>query len=268
MVFSDQAAPEFAEGEFYATTGSQFYASDEKLAGDYSPVRYLREIKLLRRFCPKGRVLDVGCSTGGFLHHLRDRFPGDYEVCGTDVATGALEIAASKGISVLRENFLTWNRSGEWFDAITFWAVLEHVADPRVFLERAQTLLRPGGLCFVLVPNIRSLAVRVAGAKYRYILPQHLNYFSRSTLRDLLQKGGFEALFETSMHFNPIVILQDVRSRSGLVGDQERAKLLVKTNSLKSNPLLTPVRWCYAATESLLGQAFLADNLVMVGRKG
>ena len=265
MIFASEAPSEFAEGKFYRKTGSAFYSSEDKLAGDYSPVRYTREIKLLRRFVPRGRILDVGCSTGGFLYYLREKFPADYEITGTDVATGALEVAASKGVPVLRENFL--ELASESYDAITFWAVLEHVARPAEFLRRAYELLAPGGYCFALVPNIRSLAVRILGPKYRYILPQHLNYFSTRTLRELMQRCGFEVIHATTTHFNPVVILQDFRSKTGLVPDHDRAALLVKTNALKSNPLLAPIRVCYALTESALGAVGLADNAVAVARK-
>jgi len=266
MVFAVVAGREFTEGEFYETTGSNFYASEDKMAGDYSPVRYRREIDLLRKFCPRGRVLDVGCSTGGFLFYLRERFGSQYEVMGTDVASGALEIAESKGIPVLREDFLSLSRGG-YYDAISFWAVLEHVAAPGQFLRQARALLRPGGHCFTLVPNIRSLAVRVLGRKYRYILPQHLNYFSSGTLRRLIADSGFQVIYSTTTHFNPLVILQDFRSKTGLVLDEERAALLVKTNSLKTNPLLAPIRVGYAMAEKVLGGFGLADNVVLVGRK-
>jgi 2-polyprenyl-3-methyl-5-hydroxy-6-metoxy-1,4-benzoquinol methylase len=230
-------------------------------------VRYAREIRVLRKFCLRGRILDVGCSTGGFLYRLGECFPNDYKVVGTDVATGALDVAEKKGVPVLRENFFALAGS-EQFQAITFWAVLEHVAEPAEFLRKARELLREGGYCFVLVPNVRSLAVRLLGAKYRYILPQHINYFSPATLGRLVEKSGFAVVLSTTTHFNPIVIAQDFRSRGArFVPDKDRASLLVKTNSLKSNPLLLPVRWAYEVLERVLGALGLADNVLIVCRK-
>lgn len=267
MVFSSQVASSLSDGTFYQAVGSAFYASEDKLAGDYSPVRYTREIRLLRKFCSSGRVLDVGCSTGGFLYYLRQSFPKDYDICGTDVASGALDHAVTKNIPVLRENFLSDDFPRREFDAITFWAVLEHVAEPAAFLRRAFMLLKPGGLGFVLVPNIESLATRILGAKYRYILPQHLNYFSRATLRRLAESSGFSVLHSTTTHFNPVVILQDFRSRGRAVADADRAKLLVRTNRLKTNPLLLPARYVYRLTENILAPPGLADNVVLVLRK-
>jgi 2-polyprenyl-3-methyl-5-hydroxy-6-metoxy-1,4-benzoquinol methylase len=88
---------------------------------------------------------------------LRERFPNDYEVLGTDVASGALDVAENKGVPVLRENFFTLKGSNR-FEVITFWAVLEHVGEPAEFLRKAHELLAEDGYCFVLEPNIRSLA--------------------------------------------------------------------------------------------------------------
>src|SRR6185369_5142888 len=147
------------------------------------------------------------------------RWPGDYEILGTDVSGAPLDYAESRGVPVVRGNFLELDFEGsnkptpgpsqegigvrsfvplqggasggfggvEKFDAVTFWAVIEHLAEPKRFLQKAHALLRPEGLCFVLVPNLSSLAVRLLGAKYRHVYPQHLNYFTERTLRQFAE---------------------------------------------------------------------------------
>ncbi len=70
MVYADPVPEDLASGEFYDQLATPFYLSDDKLAGDYSPVRFERELKLFRKFCTSGRVLDVGCSAGAFLYQL------------------------------------------------------------------------------------------------------------------------------------------------------------------------------------------------------
>ena len=57
---------------------------------------------------------------------------------------------------------------------------------------------------------MKSLAVRFLGARYRYIYPQHLNYFTRQTLSGLVE-ARFSVVDFRSTHFNPIVIWQDWR---------------------------------------------------------
>jgi 2-polyprenyl-3-methyl-5-hydroxy-6-metoxy-1,4-benzoquinol methylase len=266
MVYANPVEQELASGEFYDRLSVPFYLSSDKLTSDYSPVRFERELRLFRSRCRQGSVLDVGCSTGAFLFQLKQL--GGYAVTGTDVAGPALDYAESRGINVLRESFLEHDFGSAQFDAITFWAVLEHLMHPRLFLEKAAGLLKPGGYCFILVPNLKSLAVRLLGPKYRYVMPDHVNYFSASTLRTLVEKTGrFEVTEIRSTHFNPIVILKDFRGGAERVEDSERAHLLRRTTTLKQNPLLKPLKVVYSVVETFLASLKLADNLVLFARK-
>lgn len=268
MIYANPIGQDFASGEFYDRLSAPFYLSPEKLESDYAPVRFDREFKIFRKFCTRGSVLDVGCSTGAFLHHLRRRFPGDYETTGTDVAAGALDHAESRGTPVIRASFPEWNPGARRFDAVTFWAVIEHLAHPRAFLQKAASVLQPGGYCFILVPNMESLAVRLLGSKYRYIMPDHLNYFTARTLDACIRDAtDLRPVRITSTHFNPVVIWKDFRSQADRVPDSERARLLARTTAWKQNPVFKPLHWGYFAVEQTLARCRLADNLVMVARK-
>lgn len=269
MIFANPVPMEFATGAFYDRLAAPFYLSPDKLESDFAPVRFERELRWFRRWCAGGDVLDVGCSTGAFLHQLSVRFPGQYRVTGTDVSGPALEHAASRGIEVLPENFLEHDFGERRFDAITFWAVLEHLVEPSTFLARATQLLRPGGQLFALVPNLDSLAIRLLGTRYRYVMPDHVNYFDASSLRCLIEReSSLEILALGSTHFNPVVIAQDFRRRDERVPDAERAQLLKRTTAWKQNSALRPVRWLYCGMESCLGALRLADNLIIVAAVG
>jgi 2-polyprenyl-3-methyl-5-hydroxy-6-metoxy-1,4-benzoquinol methylase len=268
MLYASPVPAEFIEGSFYERLAQPYYLSPDKLDADYAPVRFEREIRWFRRFCRSGTVLDIGCSTGAFLHQLARQFPNDYATLGTDVAGPALDHAERRGVPVLRAPFLTHDFGERRFDAITLWAVLEHLDEPARFLNKASALLRPGGHCFVLVPNLRSLAVRILGTRYRYIMPEHLNYFSPATLRQFIgHVPALEIVAMTSTHFNPVVIWQDLRRATERVSDAERAHLLKRTTVWKQRPLLKPVRLLYSCLERFLGALHLADNLAVVLRR-
>jgi 2-polyprenyl-3-methyl-5-hydroxy-6-metoxy-1,4-benzoquinol methylase len=263
MIFANPVPREFETGDFYDHSGA-YYLSEDKLRSDYSPVRFERELRLFTRYVENGRLLDIGCSTGAFLHQLKTQFPSRYQILGTDIAGPALDYAEQKGIPALRGNFVEQNFD-QPFDAITFWAVVEHLVHPRPFLEKAASILKPGGHCFVLVPNFRSLATRILGARYRYILPQHVNYFTPQTLHALCSKY-FEVIHLTSTHFNPIVILKDLSATRPVV-EAERAAMLKRTTIWKQSRLLTPIRLIYRSSESVLSRLMLADNIVAVLKK-
>lgn len=266
MIYANPAPAEFASGQYYDQAGTDYYLSPAKLEGDYAAVRFERELRLFRKHCRGGAVLDVGCSSGAFLFQLNQRFPGCYQVLGTDVSGPPLDYAEGRGVAVVRGNFLEQEFSQKQFDAVTLWAVVEHLLDPRLFLAKAWSLLKPDGLCFVLVPNMKSLAARVLGARYRYLYPQHLNYFTQATLKRLVEPR-FSVVEFRSTHFNPIVIWQDWRGGGKDISNRERAQLLQRTTAYKQNPLLKPVKVLYQLTERTLGALNLADNLVVVLRR-
>ena len=268
MIFANPIEEQFITGDFYDRLANPFYLSPDKLQSDYAPVRFDRELKLFRRFCLAGSVLDVGCSTGAFLYQLRHRFGNDYQTLGVDVSGPAVDFAEQRGTRILREPFLTANFRDRKFSAVSFWAVIEHLANPRDFLSKTISILEPGGLCFILVPNFRSLAVRILGPKYRYIFPQHVNYFTRKTLKRLIAtQSDFEIIHSGSMHFNPLVIYRDWKNPRDFVPDQERAQLLKRTTAYKQNPLLKPVKLAFMMIEKILAGLTLADNIVVVLRK-
>jgi 2-polyprenyl-3-methyl-5-hydroxy-6-metoxy-1,4-benzoquinol methylase len=264
MVYINPIRSFMATGEFYDHAGQEYLAPD-KLGSDYADIRFERELRLFRSHCQSGSVLDVGCSSGGFLYQLNHRHPGDYQILGTDVSNAPLAHAASMGVPVLKGSFLdqTFDRQ---FDAVTFWAVMEHLADPKAFLEKAAAILKPGGLCFILVPNLGSLAIKILGKKYRYIFSEHLNYFSPATLRKFLAPR-FTVAELRSTHFNPLVIWQDFRGSGREIPRSERAALLKKTNAWKQSPGMLPARLAYRTSEQVIARFLLADNLAVVARK-
>ena len=86
---------------------------------------------------------------------------------------------------------------GEPFDAIHCAQVLEHVLDPEACVARIASLLAPGGVAFVEVPNDFNVLQETARAKLGkaawWVAPDHhLNYFDGASLAALLARHGLE----------------------------------------------------------------------------
>src|SRR5258708_15470283 len=101
-----------------------------------------------------GDLLDVGCGTGNFLVAARQR---GLRVSGTELDRSAASFAREK---LSLENIFPPSLTdfvAEYlvakFDAVTFFEVLEHQADPAAFLRSAVSCLRPGGYIGLSVPN-------------------------------------------------------------------------------------------------------------------
>jgi len=90
------------------------------------------------------------------------------------------------------------------FDAVVMRDVLEHVRDPRGFLQAARHVLRPDGILALSMPNFASLNALLGGPAWRHLHPeQHLFQFAPRTIDRLLDKCGFEAIEMTSRYDSP-----------------------------------------------------------------
>jgi 2-polyprenyl-3-methyl-5-hydroxy-6-metoxy-1,4-benzoquinol methylase len=141
-----------------------------------------RHLRIVHRYLSPGRLLDVGCASGMFLRSAAD---AGWTVVGVEpskaLCAKARETLAGRGevlCATLQEACL----ASSSFEAVTLWDVLEHVPDPIKFMSTCAALLRHGGHLFVNVPNLDSLQARVFGPRWPLYLPEHLNYFNRTSL--------------------------------------------------------------------------------------
>ncbi len=106
----------------------------------------------------EGRILDVGCGTGGFLAALRRARP-DVAAVGVEYAEGAARAAIRKsGALIVRGSANALPFQPAQFDAAITADVLCHAAvDPGVALAEIGRVLRPGGLLVVNMPAFRWL---------------------------------------------------------------------------------------------------------------
>ena len=78
------------------------------------------------------------------------------------------------------------------FDVVAFNDVIEHVTDPQAMLRRAADFLRPGGILYLITPDIGSLSARILRGRWWGLRPAHLYYFSAETLTRMLRQAGLE----------------------------------------------------------------------------
>ena len=174
-------------GDYF--TGGEF--------GDYAAQRptFARNFRaylalMARAGATRGRLLEVGCAHGFFLEQAQQTF----EAIGLDVNAEAIDAARAIGVDARFGGFLETDVPAP-FDVVCLWDTIEHLLDPRAYLERARDVLVDGGWVFLTTGDIGSLVARMRGAKWRMIHPpSHLNYFSRATIARLLDQCGFDVV--------------------------------------------------------------------------
>ncbi len=149
-------------------------------------ISYERVLALFARHGGGKRVLDVGCGIGGFVDVA---LSSGYSAEGIDLSHPAVEIAMGVGLPVSRCDFFSEDIQMASRDVVTLFEVIEHVPQPVAFLRRAEEVVKPGGLVYITTPNFGSLDRRILGAKWKAIHPEHLTYFTPSTLLAAVRAG-------------------------------------------------------------------------------
>jgi 2-polyprenyl-3-methyl-5-hydroxy-6-metoxy-1,4-benzoquinol methylase len=94
------------------------------------------------------------------------------------------------------------------YDAILMSQVLEHAIDPAQWLSNVHKLLRPEGCLVVAVPQFKGI-YGFLGTRDPYITPpEHLNFFTRRSLRLLAGRMGFEVIRVTGYSRVPFYNIQ------------------------------------------------------------
>ena len=143
--------------------------------------------RLLRALLPvRGRLLDAGCGTGGFLAVLASRRP-DLETVGLEWNEVAARRAAEKsGCRVIHGSVNLTPFRSQSFDAIVSADVLCHEGvQPREALAEFLRLLRPGGLVVINMPAYEWLR----SAHDRRVM--NARRVSRRSFQAMLVQAGF-----------------------------------------------------------------------------
>ncbi len=170
---------------------------DEK-APVYSRARNDVVASVVRRLLPpQGRVLDIGCGSGGLLATLASHagFRAGVEV-STVAADQAREVADDIVNAPVPADLPFPSAS---FDVVVCADVLEHMPDPAPVLAWAATWCRPSGAVVISVPNVGNWQARLRLLRGRWTYEAcglfdstHLRFLTRATLLELIDDCGLE----------------------------------------------------------------------------
>lgn len=130
-----------------------------------------------------GKLLDIGCGQGDFINHAAK---AGWDVEGVDL----MSWGTSHAIPIRVGDFLTMDFQEGNYDAITAWALLEHVRAPSAFFDRVSRLLKDEGLFIFVVPNFGALGMKHCCTED---IPRHLWLFTPRAVENYLGRYGMEA---------------------------------------------------------------------------
>ena len=152
----------------------------------------------------RGRLLDVGCAHGWFLHAAAAE---GWRALGIEPDERMAQVARDGGNEVRTGIFPSALAEGETFDVIAFNDVFEHLPDVGEALRSCKRALVPGGLLAINLPDARGPFYRAARALARAGVRSplerlwqkefpspHSSYFTAPLWRKLASKHGFSSV--------------------------------------------------------------------------
>lgn len=132
---------------------------------------------ILRLNGSSGTLLDIGSGTGDFLKLAKEN---GWEAKGVEPNAAARNLAKQKNLEVFETIDVL---SGQTYDVITLWHVLEHLPNLELATQKIALLLKPGGTLVVAVPNFNSYDAKYYKRYWAaYDTPRHLWHFSKTSM--------------------------------------------------------------------------------------
>jgi len=174
--------------DLYAATGKCFLG---KVMHRFQPHDKLPSLQYTK-VTTDSKILDVGCGAAHLLHSMKEA--GFKNLLGIDPFNKE-EINYDNGLKVEKKSIHDLSlkdEKGDW-DLIMFNHSFEHVLDQHDVLEKAYTLLKPGGICMVRIPTVTSWAWRSYGVDWVQLdAPRHFFLHSIRSMQLLSEDTGFK----------------------------------------------------------------------------
>lgn len=197
--------PRMGQGELF-----KYYAKQSRIPRATldlnSPFAVLMELQLdlIEKIKPIGtgqRALEIGCAEGFFLQSLEKRSNSKIELYGVELSEKYISQAKANlpGLTVFETPLEETDFQGVLFDYIVLRHVFEHLSAPVECLKKIRSVLAPGGVLYIEVPDSQNTNPTVS----RFYHHEHLLYFTPEILNGYLITNGFNPLVCERFEENP-----------------------------------------------------------------
>ncbi len=150
-----------------------------------------------------GRLLDIGTGGGSFPFIASKR---GWQADGCEPNRWLCDWALENyGLPIRQGTVFEQAYPAKSYDVVTLWDVLEHTPDPKTEIREIHRLLKDDGLLVINYPDIGSWIARLMGRSWVFLLDVHLYYFTRATIRKLLEDAGFD-IVRIRPHFQRLAL--------------------------------------------------------------
>ncbi len=142
-----------------------------------------------------GKFLDMGSGSG---HAVKLAMQLGWDSMGIDFDPAAVDASNKKGLKILLGDELVLSKYQHYFDYVLCSHVLEHVHDPRGFIQALGAAVKPEGALVLSLPNATSKVRAYFGDYWRGLeAPRHLSIPSQLSLIRILKSHDFEVTIKS-----------------------------------------------------------------------
>ncbi len=140
-------------------------------------------------------IVEIGAGVGIVGFFLKNK---KKQYKGIELDSVAAKLANESGVDVVNSSFEDLADYHN-VDAVLAFEVLEHIDNLHLCLQYIHTCLAPGGILGFTVPNFERMYNLTAANQLKslgqVVPPVHINFFTLSSLRNILAGMGFEVQF-------------------------------------------------------------------------
>ncbi|WP_437396074.1 class I SAM-dependent methyltransferase [Flagellimonas lutimaris] len=194
-------APYYESEDYISHTDSKSSFTD-RLYQLFKAKNLKNKIQIIENQIDKPKnLLDLGAGTGDFLITAKN---SGFKVTGVEPNDKARTLAGEKGIHLLSS---MEDVSGQKFQAITLWHVLEHLPNLGEQIKKLVNLLDDDGVLIIAVPNFKSFDAKHYKSHWAaFDVPRHLWHFSKTAITKLFAPHQFEVIKIKPMWFDAFYV--------------------------------------------------------------
>jgi len=157
-----------------------------------------KKVQLINHYTnQEKKLLDIGCGTGEFLIHAKNK---NWKTVGVELNDQARQKASNKKIDTFKS---LENLNNQKFDVITLWHVLEHLPNLEDQILKIKSLLEKNGTLIIAVPNYKSYDAKYYKQYWAaYDTPRHLWHFSQKAIKKIFAEKNFIVKDTLPMYFD------------------------------------------------------------------
>jgi 2-polyprenyl-3-methyl-5-hydroxy-6-metoxy-1,4-benzoquinol methylase len=164
---------------------------------------YLDDLRIIKRYKPKGNFLDIGSNAGFFLRLAKTN--KDWNIYGVEPSKSLADLGCRYFHLNIKNAFLEdVGFEDNFFDIVTMTDVFEHLPHPGAILDKVHKIIKNDGILFIKVPNglfnlTKLHLARLTNSIKSYDIfdsYEHLVHYSEDTLSKMLEKNGFRVIYK------------------------------------------------------------------------